>query len=85
MIRSDGQDKVERKTMGHYNKTIGRLTVEVNVEGARDHSYGHGCSVSCIAGWNDSCPKVTHTMSVEELRDLRYLLDRAIAEAEREY
>lgn len=65
-----------------YSKTMGRLTVKVSHNGATMPDYGHGCEVSCIAGWNDSCPIVTHTMSVEELRDLRYLLDRAIAAAD---
>lgn len=65
-----------------YRRTMGRLSVHVSADGAKMHDYGHGCSVSCVAGWNDSCPLVTHTMSVEELRDLRYLLDRAIAAAD---
>jgi hypothetical protein len=65
-----------------YDKTMGRLTVLVSDEGARMHDYGHGCTVSCVAGWNDSCPTVSHIMSVEEMRDLRYLLDRAIAVAD---
>lgn len=65
-----------------YNKSIGRLTVDVSPEGGRQHDYGHGCRVSCVAGWNDSCPTAHHTMSVEELRDLRYLLDRAIVAAD---
>jgi len=67
-----------------YGKTMGRLTVTVSRDGAKMHDYGHGCEVSCVAGWNDSCPVVSHTMSVEELRDLRYLLDRAIAAADSE-
>jgi hypothetical protein len=65
-----------------YHKTMGRLTVKVSENGATMHDYGHGCTVACLAGWNDSCPLVEHTMSVEELRDLRYLLDRAIAAAD---
>ncbi len=68
--------------MAHYDKTLGRLRVRVNDNGAKNHSYGHGAEVSCVNGWNDSCETLTHTMSVEELRDLRYLLDRAIAVAD---
>lgn len=68
--------------MGWYKKTMGRVTVEVRENGAKDHSYGHGCEVSCVEGWNNYCPTKSHTMSVEELRDLRYLLDRAIDAAE---
>lgn len=65
-----------------YRKTMGRLTVVVTYDGSRQHDYGHGCEVSCVSGWNESCPVRTHTVSVEELRDLRYLLDRAIADAD---
>lgn len=65
-----------------YDRTMGRLRVIVSADGAKMQDYGHGCKVICRAGWNDGCPMVEHVMSVEELRDLRYLLDRAIASAE---
>lgn len=66
-----------------YDRTIGRLRVVVCENGAQDHTYGHGAIIQCPEGWNDDCPMQTHTVSVEELRDLRYLLDRAISAAER--
>jgi hypothetical protein len=62
-----------------YDRTCGRLRVRVCANGARMHDYGHGVAVACRAGWNDGCPMVEHTMSVEELHDLRHLIDRAIA------
>lgn len=65
-----------------YSKTMGRLRVDVGYNGGQQHDYGHGCTVACLDGWNDSCPTAKLTMSVEELRDLRYLLDRAIASAD---
>lgn len=65
-----------------YNKTLGRLQVIVNENGSWMHDYGHGCQVKCRDGWNDACEMQAHTMSVEEMRDLRYLLDRAIAAAD---
>jgi hypothetical protein len=65
-----------------YTRRIGRLQINVNENGAKMHDYGHGCEVGCVAGWNESCPMVNHMMSVEEMRDLRYLLDRAIAAAD---
>ncbi len=65
--------------MPHYDNKIGRLRVTVNENGARDHSCAHGATVECPTGWNDSCQVQRHTVSVEELRDLRYLLERAIA------
>lgn len=68
--------------MATYDRKIGRLRVTVSANGARQHDYGHGATVECLAGWNDSCPLQVHIVSVEELRDLRYLLDRAIAAAE---
>lgn len=68
--------------MHSYHMTMGRLTVSVSENGATQHDYAHGCEVSCVAGWNDSCPIVKHVMSVEELRNLRYLLDRAIFHAD---
>lgn len=61
---------------------MSRFKIEVTHDGSRMHDYGHGCTVCCVAGWNDSCPMVNLTMSVEELRDLRYLLDRAISAAD---
>ncbi len=64
-----------------FNKQCGRLRVTVNDNGASMHGYGHGATVEMIAGWNDSCPNVVHTMSVDELRDLHYMLGRAIEEA----
>ena len=65
-----------------YRKTLGRLTVEVTDDGGRLYDNFEGCRLSCVSGWNESCPTITFTMSVEELRDLRYLLDRAVATAE---
>jgi hypothetical protein len=69
-------------TPDSYNKTAGRLRVTVNRDGMLNHDYGHGCTIECPTGWNDSCPIVKHTVCVEELRDLRHLLDRAIAHAD---
>jgi len=68
--------------MSDYVKTIGRLGVALTDNGAVMHGYGYGCSITCVDGWNDSCPTVRFTLAVEELRDLRYLLDRAIAVAD---
>jgi hypothetical protein len=67
--------------MPHYKNTAGRFTVEVGENGAKDHTYGYGCKVSYVNGWNSSCDVFHLNASVEELHDLRYLLDRAIATA----
>lgn len=70
--------------MTYYRKKIGRIAVAVNQDGIKNHDYGHGCEVSCLDGWNDSCRTLTHNMSVEELRDLQYLIGRALAAADAE-
>jgi hypothetical protein len=51
-----------------FAKKIGRTRVIVNDEGLKMHDYGHGARIECIDGWNDSCPVVALTVSVEELR-----------------
>ena len=63
-----------------YTKTAGRLSVRFVPE----YGDNHAVSVACVSGWNDSCPSLEHVMSVEEARDLRYMLDRAISHAEGE-
>lgn len=65
-----------------FNKQMDRLRVTVSNDGEKMHDYGHGATVECVEGWNDSCPVLKHTMSVDELRDLHYLLGRAIAVAD---
>lgn len=64
----------------HYQKTIGSISLEVSREGYLGHDYGYGAKITIPTGWNDACPIVTNNLSVEELRDLRYLIDRALAE-----
>lgn len=59
-----------------------RLRVGIGNNGLRMHDYGHGATVACRAGWNSGCAMTELTMSVNELRDLRYLLDCAIAAAD---
>lgn len=68
--------------MSAYDKTIGRLRLVLSGDGARMPDYRHGVSISCPNGWNAACEVQTHTISVEELRDLRHLIDRALAVAD---
>ena len=56
-----------------YDKQLNRLRVTVNDSGAKTHEYVHGATVECV--------DIKFTMSVDELHDLRYLIDRAIASA----
>lgn len=65
-----------------FQSHLNRLRVEVNENGLKDHAYSHGAKIMCPDGWNDSCRISTFVVSVNELRDLRYLLDRAIATAD---
>lgn len=69
-----------------YLKSIGgrlvRITLEVRDDGARLHDYTHGVSLRIRDGWNESCEMIENTLSVDELRDLRHLIDRAIAYAD---
>lgn len=67
--------------MPAYDKTLGRLRLVVTADGARLPGDAHAAQIHCPTGWNDSCPVMKHTVSIEELRDLRYLIDRALAAA----
>lgn len=60
-----------------YNKTIGRLRVMVSSDGAKMPNYGHGATISCPDGWNDSCPVQVHTVSVEEVNRFPLILQNA--------
>ena len=68
--------------MSEYNRKLGRFRVVVSEAGAKDYDYGHGCTFAYVNGWNVDCEVKDFALSVEELRDLRYLFDRAIAAAE---
>lgn len=68
-----------RREIAHYDKKIGRIHLTVSRDGYQNHDYGHGAEIKCPTGWNDSCPIQAHTVSLEELRDLKYLIERALA------
>jgi hypothetical protein len=61
--------------MADYDKTIGRVRVEFITTEPRDQV----ARISCVDGQNDISPILTLTL--EEVRDLRHLLDRMIATA----
>lgn len=69
--------------MTHFKRSIAtnglvRMSIEVSEEAYRQPQYGHGAQVSLRDGWNDGCPMISARLSLDELRDLRYLIDRAI-------
>lgn len=61
-----------------FDKACGRLRLEVSDNGLSMHDYGHGAQIHYRDGWNDACPIKRVTLSVDELRDLQYLIGRAL-------
>lgn len=61
----------------NYKASIGRVEVEYRKE------YGDGSCVMvrCVDGWNDSCKTLEHRLSLEEVHDLRYMLERMLISA----
>jgi hypothetical protein len=59
-----------------YGKKIGRIALQV------PHPGDGSPELIIPDGWNDSVPKIHHTLSIEELHDLRFLIDRAIAKVD---
>jgi len=58
-----------------YDRTIGRLRLRVTDVGARDHHSLEGVKLTINAA--------TAELSVEELRDLKHLIERALYHAKR--
>lgn len=63
-----------------YAKQIGRVAIEVRP----DYASNSEVTIAVRDGWNDSCPLLYNRLSREELRDLRYLIDRALNAIEKE-
>lgn len=59
-----------------YSRTIGRIRLDV------DPDHRGPSRVIINSGHNDQCQWLQNVLTVEELRDLRYLIDRGIAAAE---
>lgn len=57
-----------------YRNKVGRLEIEVF-----DLSHGGHVALTIPDGWNETVPKVRNELTREELHDLRYLIDRALA------
>jgi hypothetical protein len=70
-----------------YEKRVGNLQLSVERDGARDPSYTFGCELIGPAGQTglaqDEIAGVTRLrLSVEQLHDLRHMIDRALAAVE---
>ena len=63
---------------GIIGTNIPRIRLNVSEDGGRDHGYSHGCDLQIRTGWNEGCEFISNTLSVNELHDLRYLIDRAL-------
>ena len=55
-------------------KEIGRFLIFINPNGAHDHSYGYGVDFSVNEGWNDEARRISFHLSVNELRDIQYMI-----------
>lgn len=62
-----------------YDRTIGRLRLRSDGDPANLAAV----TISVPDGWNDSCKILTLRLSVEELRDLKHLIERALYHAKR--
>lgn len=62
-----------------YSNTVGeRLSLSLSDDGIRSPNYGYGATLKIRDGWNDRCEWATLNLSVDDLHDLRYLINRAL-------
>lgn len=55
-------------------KEIGRIALHINHDGKLDHSYGYGCNMKLQKGFNPHCGEVDYPLSINELRDIQYMI-----------
>lgn len=55
-------------------KEIGRISISFSDEGKRDHDYGYGCTMKLQKGFNPHCGEVDYPLSINELRDIQYMI-----------
>jgi hypothetical protein len=60
------------------NQGLERIILRVGDDGFRQPDYGHGCTLAIREGWNSSCEFLAAYLSLNELHDLRYLIDEAL-------
>ena len=75
--------------MSMYEKTVGNITLTVSRNGAQLTDYEYGCELRGLQGMRDLVQDKDEGMtrlrlSVEQLHDLRHMIDRALAAVERE-
>lgn len=64
--------------MKSYSKDMGRIRIRFDDVSGESHAV----LVAVRSGWNEASRFVESVLSIEEARDLRYLLDRVIAASE---
>lgn len=68
-----------------FRKSIGgnleRIVLVVSDDGLKQHDYGHGCDLLIRSGWNEGCEMKSNNLSMDELRDLRHIIDCALSMA----
>lgn len=66
-----------------FDKSIGQRGLDrMRVQYRADYGHGSAVTVHLRPGWNDGVEWQECPLSLDEARDLRYLLDSAIAHAE---
>lgn len=60
--------------MTRNEMTIERISLRLNPR-RMDNDDGHGAELKMQIGWNDSNGYLEYDLSVNELRDLRYMID----------
>lgn len=68
--------------MTNYTNAIGE---RIQIAYKREYGDLECVIISVRDGWNDSCSMLHNRMSLEELRDLRYLIDRTLANAKKSH
>lgn len=61
-----------------YRKKIGRIELELRAERDGGHAF-----LTIPDGWNKTVPTLRNELTREELRDLKYMIERALAAVDR--
>lgn len=67
---------------GVVERGLERIRLEVNDNGYLDPDYGHGTALFIRNGWNESCEMVRNTLSVDELKSLKFLIEGALEKSQ---
>lgn len=65
----------------YFNKKTGRFRLEISEDGCKMHDYHHGCKIFIYSRQDDQMYEKHFVLSVEELHDLKHLIERGIIHA----